>query len=138
MSRSLINSFITEVLEVVRSEPGKFLQRGKNRGQFVSGKTRKLKIKASVQPNDPNEVILEGSHDRTQGSVKIYTFERLRTKDEKLQIPADVICHDGKRYEVFRTQNWTTASGSFSTDLPHYKCVAFKIDGEGGGNASSS
>lgn len=114
----------TELLKVERHDKGVWSD-----GKFQKADPKILDIQASVQPMKPNEIKLLPEHRRTSESVKLYTEEKLRTSDEKNKLPADVIYHDGKRFEIFSVANW-----SIGTDIPYFKCVAVKEDGQGGGN----
>jgi hypothetical protein len=132
MSLSLIKSFQTDDLIIRRFNKGIWDQGGTDRGRFNSKNCKTFTIKASVQPLTGNEIVQVPEHRRTRETVKIYVFDRLVTSDEKSLKPADIVEHDGKMYEVHSVENWKTG-GRFSTDLPHYKAVATKIDGEGRG-----
>lgn len=113
----------TEQLTVERHEKGIWQD-----GRFVKSELSGFEISASVQPLRGNEVKILPEHRRTSESLKIYTTDQLRTSDELNQLPADVIIHDGKRFEIFSVSNW-----SIGTDIPHYKIIAVKQDGQGGG-----
>jgi hypothetical protein len=114
----------TEQLTVTRNEKGDWCE-----GRFERGKTKEFEIEASVQPLRGNEIKQLPEHRRTAEAVKIYTEFKLRTSDEKNQLPADRLLHDGKVFEVHSVMNW-----SIGTDIPHFKVVAVKEDGQGGGN----
>lgn len=115
----------TEQLTVTRNGEGEWCE-----GRYVRGKKKEFEISASVQPLRGNDVKLLPEHRRTAEAVKIYTTDKLRTSDEKNNLAADRILHDGKIFEVHSVMNW-----SIGTDIPHYKIVAVKEDGQGGGNA---
>lgn len=114
----------TEKLTVKRSGGGSW-----QNGRYVQDATADLVVDASVQPLRGNEVLILPEHRRTEESIKLYTTTKLRTTDEKNNLPCDVVVHDGKRFEVHTVFNW-----SIGTDVPHYKVICIKEDGEGGGN----
>jgi len=116
----------TEQLTVERHEAGTWTD-----GRFVKGVQSEITIEASVQPLRGNEVKILPEHRRTSEAVKIYTSTKIRTTDEKNQLPADVILHDNKRFEIHSVENW-----SIGTDIPYYKIIAVKEDGQGGGNVA--
>lgn len=128
MSFGLIKSLMTETLTVERRGPGVWVN-----GRYEKGSKSCHNIKASVQPmsGDETKILPEGR--RSSESMKIYTYDRLFMSDESKQIAADVIKHDGKFFEIHMVQNW-----KIGTDLPHYKCIAVKIDDEGRGDSTRS
>ena len=118
----------TETLPVERFAAGAW---GLN-GKYQKGALENLNVEASVQGLTSNELKLLPEHKRSAESIKLYVFkgDRLRIADEANNLPADIIIHDGKRFEIFKVWNW-----AIGTDIPHYKCIAVKEDGQGGGNA---
>ena len=116
----------TNPITVERHNGGDWIE-----GEYVKDAPDELIIEASVQPLKPNEVKILPEHLRSSESLKIYTEAKLIIADEKNQIPGDIIVHDGKRFIIHSVSNW-----SIGTDIPHFKCVAVKIDGEGGGNVA--
>lgn len=120
---SLIESLATETLSVDRYSDGSWVD-----GRYQKGTPVTTTFTASVQPLRPNETQIIPEHKRNSEAVKIYTQERLFNADEKNGIPADVVTHDGKIYEIMDVSNW-----SIGTDLPHYKAIAVLRDGEGSG-----
>ena len=139
----LISSFMTDDLVVERADAdgGQWVD-----GRFVRSAPTTIQMKASVQPLKGNEALILPEHRRNSEAVKIYTCDRLFPTDEKRQTAADVVSHDGKRYEIHSVQNWTTGKtvkneqdqnpddlNTRSTDLPHYKAIAVMIDGGGAG-----
>jgi len=133
MSLSLIKSFQTDQLTVKRYAKGNWDQGGRDKGRYDSRKCETFVITASVQPLTGNEIQQVPEHRRTSESVKFYVFDRVYTTDENSLKPADIVEHDGKQFEVHSVENWKTG-GRFSTDLPHYKAIGVKIDGQGRGN----
>ena len=115
----------TETLTVERYAAGTWVE-----GVFTKGVQSILNVEASVQPLRGNEIKLLPEHRRTAEAIKIYTETKMRTTDELNQLPADVITHDGKRFEIHKVENWF-----IGTDIPYYKAIAIKQDGQGGGNA---
>lgn len=126
MSLSLIKSLMTETVEIIRHRDVKWVD-----GLPVTGTESNILAVASVQPLTANEVLQLPEHRRTRESVKMYLSTLVRTSDEKNQLPADRIRHDGKIFEVHSVANW-----NIGTDLPHFKAVCVKLDGEGGGDAA--
>lgn len=120
---SLIDSLATETLSVQRYADGEWVD-----GRYNRGAPTTVTFEASVQPLRPNEVQVLPEHRRNSEAVKIYTVERLFNSDEKNTIPADVVTHDGKQYEILQVSNW-----SIGTDIPHYKAIGVMVDGEGSG-----
>ena len=123
MSLDLIDDLATEEIQVTRSRGGEWIQ-----GRFEAQDPLVFSISASVQPLSANEIRQEPEHRRTAEMIKIYVFEELETNDERTLRPADVVRHDGKDFEIHKVSNW-----SIGTDLPHFKAVGVKKDGEGGG-----
>lgn len=117
-----ISNFLTDTIEVERRCSGSWV-----RGRFEGGELEKFSLSASVQPMKGNLVIQEPSARRTGDHVRVYTEQVLYATDEKNNIVADVITRRGIRYEILEVQDWT------ETDMPHYKSIAVKIDGQGGG-----
>lgn len=127
MSLDLIKSLMTETVEIVRvSAEVTWVD-----GEPVRGAEETLSAPASIQPLTPNERLLLPEHVRTRETVKMYMETLVRTLDEKNNLLADRIIHDGKTYEVQGVENW-----HIGTDLPHYKVICVKLDGEGGGDAA--
>lgn len=126
MSLDLITSLMTETVEIVRSESFTWDDGNPKRGPEIV-----IEAVASIQPLRPNEILQLPEHRRTAEHMKMYTYTRVRTSDEKNQLPADRIIHDGKTFEVQSVANWF-----IGTDLPHYKAICVKLDGEGGGDAA--
>lgn len=126
MSLSLITSLMTETIEITRRGSAQFVD-----GEPVFGPEEVSTAVASVQPMTANEILQLPEHLRTRETLKVYTLAPLRPADEKNQLPADRVEHDGKTFEVHGVWNWT-----IGTDLPHYKAICVKMDGEGGGDAA--
>jgi hypothetical protein len=124
MSLSLIKSLMTETVEIVRARDFTLVE-----GRYQRGSETTKTASASVQPLNPDEQQLLPEGRRSKESVKFYLAERVYGTDEENQLPADRIRHDGKLFEVVSVANW-----AIGTDLPHYKAIAVKLDGEGGGD----
>lgn len=103
-------------------KPGKYIN-----GIFVGGKTKIVKMEASIQPLSPNEILQLPEGRRTEESYKVFTCEQLFPTDEKNQVQGDIFDYKGKTFEVHKTEDWT------DFDLPHYKSIIIKRDGEGSG-----
>lgn len=112
-----------ETITIERSGGGQWVD-----GRYVKNAATQLTIEGSVQPLRGNEVKILPEHRRTEESLKIYTASKLRTTDEANNLPCDVVFYDGKRFEVHNVFNY-----SISKDIPHYKAILIKQDGEGGG-----
>jgi hypothetical protein len=97
-------------------------------GRFIKGVKTEFNIVASVQILRGNETLLLPEARRTKENIKIYSEEKLRTTDEKNMTSVDIVVYNNKKYEVHKVDNWV----SNDTDIPHYKSIASKIDGEGG------
>lgn len=126
MSLSLITSLMTETVEILRSAGFNW-----DDGNPKRGAESVITAVASIQPLTPNEVLQLPEARRTRESVKMYLTTKVMTTDEKNQLAADRIRHEGKLYEVMSVANY-----AIGTDLPHYKVVCVKLDGEGGGDAT--
>ena len=96
-------------------------------GRWEDGEIEEIEMDASVQQATPNELMMLPEAVRTRETLKIYAEEELRISDEKAGIKADSIVHNGKEYQVQKVDNW-----SYGNDLPHYKAICVKIDGQGG------
>lgn len=117
---------MTETVEIVRTRDVKWVD-----GYPVVGPESTLSAVASIQPLKANEILQLPEHRRTSEVVKMYLLTPVRTSDEKNQLAADRIKHDGKIFEVIAVEQW-----SIGTDLPHYKVMCAKMDGEGGGDVA--
>ncbi len=103
--------------------PGQYVD-----GRYVPGPTETVTIFPSVQPMKPSEIKMLFEGRRNVESIKIYTELRMFVSDEKNNRKATKVLYDGKNYEVHMVENW-----AIGTDIKHFKVVALKIDGEGGG-----
>lgn len=115
----------TESLPVKRYAAGSW-----STGNYVKGVLSEFSIEASVQPMKYNDTMLLPEHRRSEESLKFYTETKVGISDEKNNLPADEITHDGKIFQVMSVANW-----SIGTDIPHYKVICLKKNDEGGGNA---
>lgn len=116
----------TEILVCVR-------KRGKITwvdGDPVGANEKEYEFSASVQPvskkDGSNSSIIEESLRRSKEMYKLYTTYPLFISDEENQLQADIILRDGKKFEVLHVSNW-----SVGTDIPHYKAIIVKQDGQG-------
>jgi len=116
----------TETLTGERNGTGIWVE-----GRFVKSSQEILSFEASVQPTRGNDTKVLEEHLRSAESIKIYTEFKLRIPDEQNQLPGDTVNHDGKVFEIHSVANW-----AIGTDIPHYKCIGVKQDGQGGGNAT--
>lgn len=98
-------------------------------GRYVPGETEIVFVNASVQPLKASEIKMLPEGRRNVESIKIYTELKMFVTDEKNNKKATKVLYDGKNYEVHMVENW-----AIGTDIKHYKVVALKIDGEGGGS----
>lgn len=115
----------TEQLPVKRYAAGSWAT-----GDYVKGVLSEFSIGASVQPMKANETNVLPEHRRSEETLKFYTETKLNMTDEKNNLPADEVTHDGKVFQVFSVANW-----SIGTDIPHFKVICLKKNDEGGGNA---
>lgn len=97
-------------------------------GFYVAGETETVSTNASVQPLKASEIQMLFGGRRNVESIKIYTELKMFVSDEKNNKKASQVLYDGKNYEVHMVENW-----AIGTDIKHYKVVAIKNDGEGGG-----
>jgi hypothetical protein len=115
----------TETVEVIRLDGGKWNENGR----YDKGTERRMPAAVvSIQPLTPDEVKLLPEGRRTAETLKMYLETQVRASDEKAQTAADRIEHAGKLYEVFGVEDWSR------TDIPHFKVILVKIDGQGGGD----
>ncbi len=95
-------------------------------GRWVDGPTTTEKTWVSVQPYTPKpheiQMTPDGRHDVE--AIRIYTELKMFPSSEKGKKDASTVLFDGDEYEVHKVHNW--AAG---TDDPHYKVIAFKIEG---------
>ena len=119
---SLIDSFLTDTNEVERRGPGRWV-----RGRYEKGQLNILTVKMSVQPLSREQLLQLPEGQRTSDALNFYTDLPLFTGDEKKLRSADIVRHRGKRYQIEEVGDWT------KTDLPHYRSIGMKVDGEGRG-----
>lgn len=98
-------------------------------GRYVPGKKEIVLNFASVQPLKPSEIQMLPEGRRSIEAIKIYTDLKMFITDEKNSRKASLVEYDGKNYEVHMVANW-----AIGTDIPHFKVIAMKIDGEGEGS----
>lgn len=115
----------TESLPVKRYAAGSWAT-----GNYVKGALTEFTVEASVQPMKYNDTMILPEHRRSEESLKFYTETKLGVSDEKNNLPADEVTHDGKIFQVMSVANW-----SIGTDIPHFKIICLKKNDEGGGNA---
>ena len=113
----------TTTVSFKRHAPGAHVE-----GRYVEGGVTVLTAEASAQPLNGSEIKMLPEGRRNDEAMKFYTETKFQTSDEKNKINADLITYDGKEYEVHKVANW-----SIGTDIPHYKVIAVKLDGEGEG-----
>lgn len=91
------------------------------RGKLVTQDDYSFEIKGTVQPERNLALVREvfGSH--IEGAIKIYSKEKLRTKEEGNG--ADVVTWDGRKWEVSESRLYTDI-------IPHYKMLAILIKDE--------
>lgn len=121
MSKGLINSFLTDVIDVEDRTPGKYVK-----GRYREGDAKTRKLNASVQPLSPREVLLLPEGRREKWAVKVFTDEPLFVNDTLAKTTASVITYKCKKFEVHQVSDW-----SCRTDLPHYESVAILVDPNG-------
>lgn len=98
-------------------------------GRYVEGeKTIINNVIASVQPLKPSEIQMLPEGRRNVEAIKVYTELKMFVSDEFNKKNASLILYDGKNYEVHMVSNW-----NIGTDIPYFKVIGIKIDGEGGG-----
>ena len=120
MSLSLIKAFQTDVISVCRRGPGQWIQ-----GRFQPGDTSIFEIICSAQPLLRDQVLMLPEARRTKEHLNFYVASSLYTTDEQCLQKADIVTHRGNKYEIHEVGDWTR------TDLPHYRAVGVKMDGEG-------
>ena len=113
----------TVTVSFERSEVGSHVD-----GRWVEGALELLSAQVSAQPLRASEVNMLPEGRRNTETIKFYTETKFKTSDEKNGINSDIIIYDGKKFEVMMVENW-----SIGTDIPYYKAIGAKIDGEGGG-----
>jgi hypothetical protein len=115
----------TESIQVIRADGGGWSDAT---GRYERGQERRLPAEAmSIQPLTADEIKLLPEGRRTAETLKVYLETKVRCADEKAGTAADRIEHAGKVYEVIAVEDWSR------TDIPHFKAILAKIDGEGGG-----
>lgn len=95
-------------------------------GHYVKSPGETIEIQASIQPMRGNEVLVLPEHRRSERSIKIYSETRFQESDEEHNLPADEFEYDGVIFQVFQCMNW-----EIGTDIPHYKTIALKKNGQG-------
>lgn len=91
------------------------------RGQAVAGSKTSFTTKGSIQPEKNLSLIRETFGSHVEAAIKIYTLEKLRTKES--EGGADVIDYDGRAWEVSESRHYDDL-------LPHYKSVAIMVKDE--------
>jgi len=85
------------------------------RGQMVEAPSSTFTVKGSLQPERNLKTIREvfGSH--IEGAIKIYSKDRLRTKEKDGD--ADVVVYQDRDWEVAEVRRYDDL-------IPHYKIIA--------------
>lgn len=92
-----------------------------DRGVAVQAAATQMTAKGSVQPERNLALIRETFGSHVEGALKVYTYDRLRTKES--DGGADVILYDGRRWEVSEVRHYDEL-------LPHYKSIAILVKDE--------
>ena len=89
------------------------------------GSNSSVKIKASVQPvsSEDLQMLPEGSDSSEQ--LKIYTIEKLRTRQGNPTVKADRVEIDNKIYEVISVKDYTVNN---AMNLSYYMSLLQKVD----------
>ena len=97
------------------------------KGARVADTWKQFKIKASVQPMEPDETVEEdpGGECNKHG-IRLYTSTELRVVIEG-KFKADRVEYDGELFEVVKVEKWVRNKRF----LTHYKAMAFRVNNEG-------
>lgn len=102
---------------VIRKADGEYTD-----GHWVAGASETtFLIEGDVQPLASGDFDKLPSGRRIDDSLTLYSNTRLYDIDDRAENP-DIFIHDGKRYEVVRTQKW---QGDI---ISHYKMIGSKVD----------
>jgi len=119
---SLIDSFLTAVLEVTRNDAtGSYVD-----GRYVPGASSQVLVKAVVMNATPKEILLLPKGRQSKNTLKIYSDVELVTNNESSQTQADTFIYLGQAFQVISINNWAQ-----NTDLPHYESMAQLVDPQG-------
>ena len=98
------------------------------KGKRVPDVFEEATITASVQPMRPDEIVqaLGASAERNRDTVKVYSFELLKTIDVNAQLKADRIIYGGDEYECIGVSKYQDNKRR----IEFYKSVCAKINVE--------
>lgn len=86
-------------------------------GVWQGGQTSQIEILATVEPLDGNEIMLMPEGERTKEMIRIYSQQELFTADEQRSRKADIVCYEGRLFEVHKVKRWTQM-------IPHFASIA--------------
>ena len=92
-------------------------------GFYEKGSIENLTLMATVQPHFFREVDKLPEGRQVSDAIKIYTEEKLISKNGKYQ--SDIVNYKGLFYEVFQVKDY-----SDNDILPHFKCIALLVNEE--------
>lgn len=99
-------------------------RRGKRvniRGVLTEQDGSQITIKGNLQPERNLSLIRETFGSHVEGAIKIYTKEKLRTKES--EGGSDIILYNGRKWEVSEVRQYDIV-------LPHYKIIAILLKDE--------
>ena len=86
-----------------------------DRGVIVEAASTDGTIKGNLQPERNLRLIRETFGSHIEAAIKIYSKERLRTKE--VDGDADLVIYNNREYEVAEVRQYDTV-------IPHYKIIA--------------
>lgn len=88
------------------------------KGVWTTGTPETLTFLGSVQPLSGKDLLVLEPGSRDTGKVWIYTGSQLKKRTEGSQDIADVLVHDGARWEVIDDKGYSNGI------IPHHKYMA--------------
>tara|TARA_R110002012_G_scaffold271932_2_gene457262 strand:- start:751 stop:1140 length:390 start_codon:yes stop_codon:yes gene_type:complete len=117
---SLIGAFKTDIITIIRTDtPSGY---DDSTGMATQGTTSITQAQAVIIPATGKDLKNLPEAQRIKEAIKIYTDEALQTADDNTSKNADVITWRGVNYQIQNMEDWT------STDIPHYKSMAVKVE----------
>jgi hypothetical protein len=116
----LIKKYGVEV-DVIRYSPRTI----NSQGVFEKEIDSEFKTIVSIQPLNGKELINLEEAQRLKNVVKCYSYDELRTISNDGKTSADIVIHQGARYEVNRVEKWEVPGVSLSV---YYKSLLVGVN----------
>ena len=120
MLRGLIEAFMTGTYQDHRmGADGTYVE-----GNYVPGRKATLRIRGSLQPLSPREVLQLPEGERVRASWKLYTDGTLITSREAGERQADTVVIRGEEHKVMSVERWE------GTAIPYWKAILARVQPE--------